>query len=213
MRVNVEGLQLLAEDWLRDVVCIFEAELTCCRLKHPSQDKCDGEGLVLPLLGMWYQVLRQCRMGDTGSKAMYESIEPQRDRVFPAAFDFEKSSTADGDDSRTERREFFSDMIGRVVAMVTAELAAKGEDLGGLLVLERKQRRRLRSSASLEDTRRKAEVERKPKELREREAEIEESEEKLREEAEIEPDPTEPVRCTVAPSKFSSGAASRFTRT
>ncbi len=70
-----EGLEQVTHDWLRDVVCIFEAQLTCCRLKHPAQDSCDGEGLVLPLLGLWYQVSLGYKSKSgrgSGSASLYE---------------------------------------------------------------------------------------------------------------------------------------------
>ena len=89
--------------------------------------ECDKEGLVSPLLGLWYQVARNHFAGTDrasmqGSDALYEIMASQRDRVFPQTFDFEKST--DADISHTEKgRELFGDMIERVDAMITAELA------------------------------------------------------------------------------------------
>ena len=105
------GLQPLTAAWLRDVVCIFDANLTCCRLKHKDKDSCDRESLVLPLLGLWSQVLSDHRMGQ--GSTLHDIIKPQKDRVFPASFEFEKISD-DNETLRTEKHELFGDMIERI---------------------------------------------------------------------------------------------------
>ena len=107
------GLRQVTTDWIGTVVCIFDANLTCCRLKHQNQDSCDRETLVLPLLGLWYQVLSNHRAGQASTAALYAIIVPQRDRVFPASFEFEKV-LADNETLRTEKHELFGDMIERI---------------------------------------------------------------------------------------------------
>ena len=107
------GLQQVTRDWIGTVVCIFDAALTCCRLKHQNQDSCDRESLVLPLLGLWSQVLSDHRTGKTGTASLHAIIEPQKDRVFPASYKFEKML----DDQETvliEEVELFGDMIARI---------------------------------------------------------------------------------------------------
>ena len=107
------GLQQVTREWIGTVVCIFEAGLTCCRLKHRTQDKCDRESLVLPLLGLWYQVLSDHRMGKTGTASLHAIIEAKKDRVFPASYKFEKVLD-DNVTSQTEEVELFGDMIARI---------------------------------------------------------------------------------------------------
>ena len=107
------GLRQVTREWIGTVVCIFDANLTCCRLKHQNQDSCDRESLVLPLLGLWSQVLSDHRTGKTGTASLHAIIEPQKDRVFPASYAFEQ--ILDGNDtSRTEEHELFGDMIERI---------------------------------------------------------------------------------------------------
>ena len=107
------GLQQVTRDWIATVVCIFEAHLTCCRLKHKTQDSCDRESLVLPLLGLWSRVLSDHRTGKTGTASLHAIIDPLKDRVFPASYAFEKIS-GDNETSRTEEHELFGDMIARI---------------------------------------------------------------------------------------------------
>ena len=107
------GLRQVAKDWIATVVCIFDANLTCCRLKHKSQDTCDRESLVLALIGLWFQMLSDHRTGKTGTASLYAIIVPQKDRVFPASYYFEKIAL-DNESLWTEEKELFGDMIERI---------------------------------------------------------------------------------------------------
>lgn len=111
-----DGLTQLEEAWFQEVVRIFDADMTCCRLKHQGLDHCDKESLVLVLLGLWYKMCASQRgihmhMGlgdeDEGIKMVYALIVPQKDKVFPATMNFVTSD-------HVERRTLFGDLISRL---------------------------------------------------------------------------------------------------
>ena len=76
--VRAPWLQLT---WMSEVVRIFEAQITCCRLKHKGRNQRDQESLVLPLFGVWSQLKR---------KALYVLMCNQRDKIFPKRLQFVK---------------------------------------------------------------------------------------------------------------------------
>ncbi|CAE7713700.1 unnamed protein product [Symbiodinium microadriaticum] len=86
------GLEPVTEQWVRDVVRLFDGEMTCCRLNHHGKDICDKETLVVPLLGVWF-VLRswmdQKPTGEDnleapkGAQLVYRLMRDQMDTVFP----------------------------------------------------------------------------------------------------------------------------------
>eukprot|EP00930_Biecheleria_cincta_P014885 TRINITY_DN12612_c1_g1_i1.p1 TRINITY_DN12612_c1_g1~~TRINITY_DN12612_c1_g1_i1.p1 ORF type:complete len:712 (-),score=115.65 TRINITY_DN12612_c1_g1_i1:185-2320(-) len=104
-----EGLSQVGDAWIQDIIGIFDAEMTCCRLKHVNQRICDKASLVKPLLGMWYQVKMGMKLGTAtpGAKTFSELAETQKSRIFPSHFDF---ITETG----VESKELFSDLVDRI---------------------------------------------------------------------------------------------------
>eukprot|EP00928_Gymnodinium_smaydae_P063266 TRINITY_DN46907_c0_g1_i1.p1 TRINITY_DN46907_c0_g1~~TRINITY_DN46907_c0_g1_i1.p1 ORF type:complete len:895 (-),score=73.23 TRINITY_DN46907_c0_g1_i1:74-2701(-) len=117
-----DRLELVSTDWVQDIVCIFDAQMTCCRKNHVGSDRCDKESLVLPLLGLWYSLATQKRimsdcMGEQRKISqpamdLFDIIKAKKERVFPRTFDF---VTEEG----SEKRNLFGDLIDRVDAYVS----------------------------------------------------------------------------------------------
>lgn len=113
MFIGVEEgeLQSVAEHWMEDVVRLFEADMTCCRLKHKSRPICDRETLVVPLLGLYCTLLLD--HSSPGARRLYELICKQKNKVFPPHFQFVTERGA-------ERRVLFGDLIPRLERLVAS---------------------------------------------------------------------------------------------
>jgi len=105
----MDSLQPIDDSWLSTFVSIFDASMTCCRLKHEHQTYCDKELFVAPLLGIWYRILLDVYGGcaTPGASALHRLIDGQKTIVFPKIFTFHLDET-------TEERELFGDLIARV---------------------------------------------------------------------------------------------------
>ena len=88
---------------------MINGEYTCCRLGHPNEDPCDREELMLPLLGLYADMYRE-RHGKHADA--YKFIEPIKDRLFPATFDYLHRSP-DGVETTTSQ-VLFGDLVAAV---------------------------------------------------------------------------------------------------
>ncbi len=106
-----EGLKPLTvnDDLLAEALDVMGGEYTCCRLGHPNEDPCDREELMLPLLGLYADVYRE-RQGKHADA--YAFIEPIKDRLFPATFEYTHRSP-DGVETTTTQ-VLFGDLIAAV---------------------------------------------------------------------------------------------------
>merc|ERR1719362_1710280 len=50
-------LEPLPDDWMKSVCCVFEADSTCCRLKHTTTTTCDRQVIVQPMLALYFDVM------------------------------------------------------------------------------------------------------------------------------------------------------------
>ena len=79
----------VAEDWLLENLCIFEANLTCCMRKHTRIKMCDKAALVLPILGLYAEVyVNRKDEGSSYAKAYKYMSGSLRDRMFPRTFTY-----------------------------------------------------------------------------------------------------------------------------
>ncbi|CAE7701081.1 unnamed protein product [Symbiodinium sp. CCMP2456] len=130
------GLEPVTEQWVRDVVRLFDGEMTCCRLNHHGKDICDKETLVVPLLGVWF-VLRswmdQKPTGEDsleappGAQLVYRLMRDQMDTVFPPTFQFNTKAGF-------EERELFGSLIEHLeshlhVLMSDSDVALRSEEV------------------------------------------------------------------------------------
>lgn len=130
------GLEPVTEQWVRDVVRLFDGEMTCCRLNHHGKDICDKETLVVPLLGVWF-VLRswmdQKPTGEDnleapkGAQLVYRLMRDQMDTVFPPTFQFNTKAGI-------EERELFGSLIEHLeshlqVLMSDSDMALRTEEV------------------------------------------------------------------------------------
>eukprot|EP00929_Paragymnodinium_shiwhaense_P095770 TRINITY_DN57040_c0_g1_i1.p1 TRINITY_DN57040_c0_g1~~TRINITY_DN57040_c0_g1_i1.p1 ORF type:complete len:1070 (-),score=105.02 TRINITY_DN57040_c0_g1_i1:373-3582(-) len=56
-------LEPINEEWIRDVMYIFDGEVTCCRLKHPHDKPCDKQLMVPTVLAMYTDLLVHAARG------------------------------------------------------------------------------------------------------------------------------------------------------
>eukprot|EP00440_Ansanella_granifera_P046637 gb/GFBE01050506.1/.p1 GENE.gb/GFBE01050506.1/~~gb/GFBE01050506.1/.p1 ORF type:complete len:694 (+),score=174.43 gb/GFBE01050506.1/:1-2082(+) len=118
------GLEQVGDEWLRSVVSIFDADMTCCRLKHKGLMSCDKESLVKPLLGMWYKVLRDKQAGteSKGARIFFKYVQEMESSIFPKSFTFEA-------ETYVEQRELFGDLLRRVSKLALDSPVSNSVDL------------------------------------------------------------------------------------
>lgn len=114
-----ETLQELTLDWVTECLYIFHGDMTCCRRGHPAGQRCDKEGLVSPILGMWFDLCVRAtqRMLDEDAQILYDTMQADTDSIFPATFRYTKEA---GD---SEVRELFGHLIDKIGAYVYRDLA------------------------------------------------------------------------------------------
>lgn len=91
--------------------------MTCCSRMHLAGGPCDRESLILPMLGMYFDVcVKNAMHSDKEKPAAVANvmglIEKQKDRVFPAVFDYILPN------GKVARRTLFGDSIARVDALL-----------------------------------------------------------------------------------------------
>ena len=97
------------DEILHEALDVIGGEYTCCRLGHPREVPCDREALMLPLLGLYADVYRE-RHGKHADA--YAFIEPIKDRLFPATFDYLHKGL-DGVETTTTK-VLFGDLVAAV---------------------------------------------------------------------------------------------------
>ena len=102
----------------------MHGEFTCCRLGHPDEEPCDREALMLPLLGLYADVYAQ-RNGKSRSDA-YKFIEPLKDTLFPATFEYMHRSP-DGVETTTTQ-VLFGDLIAAVEESIDGDAETLSRD-------------------------------------------------------------------------------------
>ena len=138
-----DQLTPVTDTWMSQVVRIFEAQMTCCRLKHNSRNQCDQESLVLPLLGLWSKLIANVNSDDQKAKVLHALMCDQRDQVFPKCFKFVKDCGA-GD--VIEERVLFGDLIERV----ERRMMDQGDGLNQMVATQSRQPARVGRTMSWE---------------------------------------------------------------
>ena len=106
----VASEDIVSKDILHEALDVMHGEFTCCRLGHPDEGPCDREALMLPLLGLYADVYAQ--RNDQSRTDAYKFIEPIKDRLFPATFEYTHRSP-DGVET-TMTQVLFGDLIAAV---------------------------------------------------------------------------------------------------
>lgn len=57
----VDEFSPVPNGWMDDVAALFEGEMTCCSRGHLDGAPCDRESLVLPMLGMYFDIRIKAR--------------------------------------------------------------------------------------------------------------------------------------------------------
>ena len=72
-------------DWMDDVAALFEGSMTCCTRRHAGGACCDKESLVLPMLGMYFDLcIRSTRSSRAAhSDRVFNVIQDPKPRFFP----------------------------------------------------------------------------------------------------------------------------------
>lgn len=133
MRNGTEGMYLgvgksaplepVKSDFFRESLHVFNGELTCCRLEHKGMSACDRQSLVIPLLGLYGELLRASHeMNKDGNadalasvNAFLSEIEKHQEEVFPRKFErimWRKNRRV------TEEVMLFGDLIDRMKARI-----------------------------------------------------------------------------------------------
>eukprot|EP00931_Biecheleriopsis_adriatica_P006840 TRINITY_DN108191_c0_g1_i1.p1 TRINITY_DN108191_c0_g1~~TRINITY_DN108191_c0_g1_i1.p1 ORF type:complete len:800 (-),score=114.50 TRINITY_DN108191_c0_g1_i1:52-2253(-) len=96
-------------DWLQQVAPVFEADMTCCRLGHPEGFQCDREKLVVPMLGLYFDLLMQAKRGtiNSGASEVKSIFDAEKSRMFPKMFQYSRNGSS-------VPRELFGDMVERM---------------------------------------------------------------------------------------------------
>jgi len=118
--ITKETLQNVPDGWMDDVAALFEGDMTCCSRKHIDGGPCDRESLVLPMLGMYFDVcvnIQEVSSRDTDctrKHQIFALIAKQKDRMFPSTYDYIKPSGA------VAKKVLFGDFIARVDQMLAS---------------------------------------------------------------------------------------------
>ena len=100
---------MVSDEILAEALDVISGEYTCCCLGHPNEDPCDREQLMLPLLGLYADVYRECH----GKYAdAYAFIEPIKSRLFPETFEYVHKGL-DGVETTTTQ-VLFGDLVAAV---------------------------------------------------------------------------------------------------
>jgi len=79
-------------DLFTESLRVFHGELTCCRCEHKGMEMCDRQSLVVPILGLYGELLRAAHDGfKTGGdvsavNAFLSEVQKHQDDVFPEKF-------------------------------------------------------------------------------------------------------------------------------
>lgn len=113
------------DEWLMEAIHVFDGQFSCCRFGTSA--KCDREYLVLPVLGLYYEMLQ---MRDTNKDMapfvapFVETVEREKASLFPASFTFTHEHA--GPVHRPgEKRVLFGGLIAEVERCHRQEVAAR----------------------------------------------------------------------------------------
>eukprot|EP00928_Gymnodinium_smaydae_P040736 TRINITY_DN275_c0_g2_i1.p1 TRINITY_DN275_c0_g2~~TRINITY_DN275_c0_g2_i1.p1 ORF type:complete len:946 (+),score=98.92 TRINITY_DN275_c0_g2_i1:116-2953(+) len=103
------SLTSLTDEFLEPSKHVFHGDLTCCRRKHVGMEMCDKERLVVPMLGLWAQLLSnlQKNNGNCRFSQLHADLSDRLDEVFPQSFEFESVRGKN-------RRPLFSRLVDRL---------------------------------------------------------------------------------------------------
>jgi len=117
------GFEQVAEDLLQDLLLTFEADCTCCRLKHKDMPCCDKELFVMPVLAMYIRVLLD-KDHSMSSRHVHDVVATLKDRMFPKTFTAE--FTLDSEElikhSQSSRPSTLSSLIGKPLQPTPSEI-------------------------------------------------------------------------------------------
>jgi hypothetical protein len=81
------------EDFFLESLHVFDGDLTCCRFEHKGMEACDRQSLVVPVLGLYGELLRAAHDGVKEGKAdvsaveaFLKEVEKHQEEVFPRTF-------------------------------------------------------------------------------------------------------------------------------
>jgi len=131
-------LALVHPDHFTESLHVFEGELTCCRLEHKGMVSCDRQSLVLPLLGLYGELLRAASDGKKGGNvealqsvdAFLSEVDRQQEEVFPRTFMrvmWRKNKRV------VEEVMLFGDLIDRMKARVNSGVGFEVDENVGTL--------------------------------------------------------------------------------
>lgn len=137
MYIGVGGkapLEPVKNDFFVESLHVFDGELTCCRLEHKGMGACDRQSLVIPLLGLYGELLRashevRAKGGNAEGLASVETflmeIEKHQEEVFPRTFNrvmWRKNKRV------TEEVMLFGDLIDRMKARISSGVGFAFDD-------------------------------------------------------------------------------------
>jgi hypothetical protein len=80
-------------DFFIESLHVFNGDLTCCRFEHKGMESCDRQSLVVPILGLYGELLRAAHDGIKGGNAdvtavaaFLKEVEKHQEEVFPRKF-------------------------------------------------------------------------------------------------------------------------------
>jgi hypothetical protein len=114
---------------------VFDGELTCCRFEHKGMEACDRQSLVVPILGLYGELIRAAHDGiKDGSAdmstvgAFLKEIEKHQETVFPRTF---KRVMWRKNRRLVEEVPLFADLIDRMKARIKQGTMFVSQERGG----------------------------------------------------------------------------------
>merc|ERR1719486_1896192 len=105
-----EKIEVVDQDWMKSVGHVFEGQMTCCRLDHNNGcTPCDKESLVLPLVGLYYELHQKEKKGilTATEETALKFIQEDKDRMFPTHHEYAMGK------GKTDMKTLFGDLIFR----------------------------------------------------------------------------------------------------
>jgi len=131
-------LTIVRPDHFIESLHVFDGELTCCRLEHKGMSSCDRQSLVIPLLGLYGELIRAAREGQKGgnddavqsANTFLSEIERRQEEIFPKTFMrvmWRKNKRV------VEEVMLFGDLIDRMKARVSSGVGFEIDENVGTL--------------------------------------------------------------------------------
>ena len=84
-----DKIENVDSEWFESVLGVFAGETTCCSRKHAGMSACDRQSLVVPVLGLYGELLSSSNQSENKCmKVFLDAIAVDRDRFFPREFVF-----------------------------------------------------------------------------------------------------------------------------